>query len=301
MDALPKLPHDTRELEALLDSGEANAHAERALKPGNAAGIVWAFPSDRQRTRLSVVYLHGFSASRGEAEQAIRFIASALGANVYFARLPGHGHVADDAQRGLSSTQLEAAARHALAVGQRLGDHVVLVGTSLGASLALWLAAEYPTVVDAVVAWSPGIAAPPDRDAQVRQLASGSAVLYPDVTPRPPEEAAHWSTCRHSDGYRAMVEFIDTRMRPETFARVTSPVFLGYYYRDDVHQDASAWVFAMRGMFGQLGTPFASKTEVAYPDGDHALAHPGRSRAAERVATDTIAFLQAQLVRRPRR
>ena len=300
MTGLPSLPIDLSELELFVDQREAAAHASSPLKPGNAAGIEWAFASDRQRTPASIVYLHGFSASRGEAEQAVRYMAAVLKANAYFARLPGHGHAADDAQRGLTCAGLVDAARYALAVGRRLGEKVILVGTSMGASLALALAAEYPDLVAAVVAWSPGIDAPPRRAAQIRELAAAPDRLYPDESPRPAAEAASWATCRHSDGYRALVELMDAHMQPATFAGITAPVFLGYYFRDDARQDESASVFAMRGMFDQLGTPADQREEHAYPDGHHALVHPGRSAAAVTVVDDTIAFLQAQVIKRRR-
>ncbi|MCX7865066.1 MAG: hypothetical protein N2423_08550, partial [Novosphingobium sp.] len=53
--------------------------------------IVWAYPASRARTPLAIVYVHGFSASKNETRPVPDLAAQALGANLYFTRLAGHG------------------------------------------------------------------------------------------------------------------------------------------------------------------------------------------------------------------
>ena len=86
-------------------------------------------------------------------------VARTLGANLYCARLPGHGIVRQQRPAGLpeaavASTFLDgdallreatpqallAAALEALTVGCSLGERVVLIGCSTGGALATWLA-----------------------------------------------------------------------------------------------------------------------------------------------------------------
>ncbi|MBD4967825.1 lysophospholipase, partial [Xanthomonas citri pv. citri] len=77
------------------------------LKPGNAARRHWH--TDAQtRTPLALLYLHGFTASPGEAGELPEQIADALAANLYVHRWPGHGRSAADAMQGLTPAMLQA-------------------------------------------------------------------------------------------------------------------------------------------------------------------------------------------------
>ncbi|MEL6349523.1 MAG: alpha/beta hydrolase, partial [Myxococcota bacterium] len=49
------------------------------------------------RTPLSIVYIHGFSASRPEISPVCERVSEALNANLYFTRLQGHGRSSLDA------------------------------------------------------------------------------------------------------------------------------------------------------------------------------------------------------------
>lgn len=82
------------------------------VKPGNAAKERWQ-GARGECTPLAILYLHGFSASTGEAGDLPGQMAKALGANLYMPLWPGHGEDAPDAIRGLADTQ-EASVRAAL-------------------------------------------------------------------------------------------------------------------------------------------------------------------------------------------
>jgi len=84
----PALPETLAALEARLAEDEGGVPG---LRPGDAKGIVWADPERPSVTPLALVYLHGFSADRHEVEPLISELADALGANVFFTRLSGHG------------------------------------------------------------------------------------------------------------------------------------------------------------------------------------------------------------------
>ena len=43
-----------------------------------------------------------------------------------------------------------------------------------------------------------------------------------------------------------MQKLLETAMIPETFAKVTVPVFSGYYYKDETAQDPTVSVAAMQ-------------------------------------------------------
>jgi pimeloyl-ACP methyl ester carboxylesterase len=102
--------------------------------------IVW-HGKEKAKTALAVVYIHGFSASRMETWPLCNRLAASLGANLFYTRLSGHGQ--DGAALGAARVEdwlidgLEA-----VIIGSRLATKIILVGTSTGATLATWLAAQ---------------------------------------------------------------------------------------------------------------------------------------------------------------
>ncbi|MBO6636580.1 MAG: alpha/beta fold hydrolase [Roseitalea sp.] len=104
--------------------------------------VVWAFPASRARTPVAVVYIHGFSASPGEIRPAPDMAAEALGANLFYTRLAGHGR-SDEAMAGPTVQDWLDDVAEAVAIGERLGERVVLIGTSTGGTLAA-IAALHP-------------------------------------------------------------------------------------------------------------------------------------------------------------
>ncbi|MEJ2540542.1 MAG: alpha/beta fold hydrolase, partial [Gemmatimonadota bacterium] len=111
------------------------------IVPGAEKRVVWANPEDPGPTPLVVVYLHGFSATRQEVSPLPERLADSLGANLFLTRLTGHGRGPEPMGEATLGSWLGDVAE-ALAVARELGDQVVLVGTSTGATLALWAAAR---------------------------------------------------------------------------------------------------------------------------------------------------------------
>lgn len=121
------------------------------IRKGLAKQIVWADPTRRRKTPVSVIYVHGFSASPAEVRPLPDLVAEALGANLFFTRLAGHGLDDPDAL-GLATIEDWAAdIGEALAVGRLLGEQVVVVSTSTGSSLVTWALAR-PGLSDKVAA-----------------------------------------------------------------------------------------------------------------------------------------------------
>lgn len=126
------------------------------IRPGLAKEIVWAYPASRAKTPLAIVYIHGFSASKGEVRPLPDKVATALGANLYYARLAGHGQ----SEAAMGEATLDDWANdtaEALAIGRAIGEKVVVVATSTGASLTAWAVAQPALAKDvaAVVLISP--------------------------------------------------------------------------------------------------------------------------------------------------
>jgi esterase/lipase len=128
------VPPEIAQLAPWLAQSEA---AFTDIKPNNEKHITWA-TAPGQRTAWSVVYLHGFSASRLETAPLTDLVAKALGANVFYTRLSGHGR--SDAAMGEATVQdWLADAKEALAIGRLLGDKVLVISCSTGSTLATWL------------------------------------------------------------------------------------------------------------------------------------------------------------------
>jgi len=277
---LPAVPDDTANLSQYILAKEA-AHR---IKPDNQARILWAGDSLKQKTEYSIVYLHGFTASQGEGEPAHRNIARKFNCNLYLARLAEHGIDTTEPMQQLTVDKYWNSVKESLAIGRQIGNKVILMGTSTGGSLALKLAAEYKDV-HALVLLSPNIEIN-DGSAwvlnnpwglQLAKLILGSK--YIEAEDIRPIYKQYWTSRYRVEAAVALQELIETSMVEETFEKVTQPVLMLYYYKDEVHQDSTVKVSAMKEMFNQLATPADKKIAVAMPNtGNHVIASYIRSK-----------------------
>lgn len=118
-------------LEAELAAAEAQVPQ---LRSGCEKRIIWA-DQPATKTRIAIVYIHGFSATGEELQPLPDLVAKGLGANIHFTRLAGHGQ--DAAAMGhasLDAWQQDVA--EALEIAQTIGDEVIIIGCSTGCTLA---------------------------------------------------------------------------------------------------------------------------------------------------------------------
>lgn len=194
------------ELPSDLDSylaGEESVYAN--LVPGTEKKIVWAGTPGEQ-TNFSIVYIHGFSASRQEIAPLPAIIAEKLHANLFSTRLSGHGRGGTAMLEGSVNAWLNDLSE-AMEIGRRLGRRVVLVGTSTGATLAAVQAHIDPRDLAGLVLLSPNFG-PVDRrtviltwpwGAQLAELLVGKTRTWQ------PENEAHGRYWTHSYPVRALV------------------------------------------------------------------------------------------------
>jgi esterase/lipase len=118
------------DVDAYLASREANVPD---LREGVAKRVIWAH-EDKRKTSISVVYVHGFSATSEEIRPVPDKLATALGANLHFTRLTGHGR--DGAAMGepTAGDWINDAAE-AIEIGTRIGERVLVISTSTGGTL----------------------------------------------------------------------------------------------------------------------------------------------------------------------
>lgn len=119
------------------------------ITPGAEARIVWA-GAEGDVTEIVVLYLHGFSATAEEIRPVPDAVAEAFGANLIFARLPGHGRGSDAMTEPRAGDWLDDTDAM-LRLARGIGNQVVVIGTSTGATLASWAATD-PAMADDVAA-----------------------------------------------------------------------------------------------------------------------------------------------------
>ena len=155
----PRLQIDTT-LKPVFVPDDLELHIEKSeskfndIVPGSEKTIIW-HSEKGQKTAFSVVSFHGFSTSRQDMAPLVDEIAADFGANLFHTRLTGHGRGGLAMVDGSVNDWLNDA-NEALEIGRRLGDSVILIGNSTGATAATWLASiKTNTDIAAIILLSP--------------------------------------------------------------------------------------------------------------------------------------------------
>lgn len=183
------------------------------------------------RTAWSIVYLHGFSATRQETAPLAERLADSLHANLFETRLQGHGLPAESLATA-SARQWIRDAEGALAAGAALGDSVLLIGTSTGGTLAAWLASQPASLrrgLHSVILIAPNFGV---KDPRSKMLTwPWAPVLVPKVIPthtwpaRNADQARYWTTSYSSRALFPMVALVKA-MNERTLDDWTTPTLV---------------------------------------------------------------------------
>lgn len=259
------------DLEAWLAQTEGGV---AGLRSGWEKGIVWGSPGGRkERTGLAIVYFHGFPASRREVSPLCERLGAALGANVYFHRLAGYGTTGE----ALAAARVEDWMRdgaEALAAGQRLGQRVLVVATSTGATLALALAGtEAGQAIDGLVLISVNLG-PRDKRAELIVFPGAVTVLpllfgqNQSWEPASEEENHHWMNPYPTRAVAPMMDLVKA-VRRSPLEQIRQPSLWLFHPQDRVVDPAE-----IRKGFARLGSAEKSLLMVAPVDhiGNHVLA-----------------------------
>jgi len=227
------------ELEPWLGAKEK---AVPGLKPGVEAGIVWADPETKAKTDLAVVYLPGYTATRGEIAPVADRIALALGANLYYSRPTGQG-VGPDGHRTVGVNDWMRDGLEAFEIGCRLGSRVVLLATSTGGTLACWLILGPPGVTPAAtILVSPNLTPKNKKSEMLLWPGSGWLLRWlvgdsVNLEPRNDLQAQFWDTEHHSHSLIPMMQLVEKARRLD-FGQWPSPVLVVYDPEDTVVDEA---------------------------------------------------------------
>ena len=270
-----------------------------SLKENNEGKIVFADSINPKKTKVVFLYVHGFSASQMEGDPVHREVAKAFGANLVLARVAGHGEKrSDHIFETISADDYYQSVENYYALAKKLGDEVVVLGTSFGGALSLNLCKNHPEI-KALILYGPCIKVK-DPAAEILDNPWGLQIARlilkgenRDIPSKNPLHEQYWSLHYRIEGIVAMQNFLTHTMTKETFEQVKLPVYLTYYYKDEQHQDDVVSVKAMQEMFPQLGTPAALKKEEAFPlSGYHVMTSPILGQHLEVPIQKSIEFLE---------
>ena len=205
----PDLPPD---LDSYIAERERGVREHYGVIPETEKRISWRQPGER--TEYVVVYLHGFSSTRQAFAPTAELVAEALAANLFETRLAGHGLEREPLTAFRAEDWLDDAAE-ALAIGARLGEKIVLIGTSTGATLAVAMAGQPAfDAVAATVLVSPNFG-PANEDAELLTGLAGPLVarlLVGDTHSWEPHnelQARFWTTSYPIDAAVEMMRLVD--------------------------------------------------------------------------------------------
>lgn len=292
------VPHDLSKLDNFL----TNREATRDLKPGAEARVVWQPGKRHQQTDYVLVYLHGFRASHPEGRPVHRKIAGFLRANLFLSRFQEHGITSANPLRNLTEEKLLKSARFAYAIGKRIGKKVILMGSSTGGSLALYLAAQpsFKKNIAGIVLYSPLIRFFGIKEKFLQYKLSRKILSYiPGKsyrinTPKATyTEERIWFSSYALQGALALGAFVDHQMHSQLFKQVECPVFVGYYYKNRNEQDKIVSVRAIQKMAEQLKN--AQKVHTAnFPNAEnHVICSNLLSKSVEKVIQETHIFFES--------
>lgn len=296
---LPAIYLQTAEVESYIK----NKEAKLKIKPDNESRIIWANDSLKNKTPYCLLYLHGFSACWFEGNPVNIDFARRYGMNLYAPLLASHGIDTPEALIDMTPDRLYESAKEALVVAHKLGKKVILMGTSTGGTLSLKLTSEFSELVNGLILFSPNIALKDPTTILLSKpwgLQIGRYFLKGNYrttnTDLASEDCRYWNCKYRIEALVYLQQLLDATMKKETFGKVKTPVFIGYYYKDEVNQDQVVSVDAILKMYDQLGTPENLKQKVAFPEaGNHIIGSKLFSKAWKDVEKASFQFAEEKL------
>lgn len=244
-----------------LDAYFADAEARfDDLRPGVEKRVLWAEGAG-QVTPLSLVYLHGFSASSGEMQPVPRLLAQSLGANLVYTRLQGHGRtgpaMAEATVAGWTRDTAEA-----ISAARAVGEQVIVISLSTGGTLAAAAALEpgMMTDVKGLIFVAPNFAV----NSPLAPLLTWPAARYwlpllagenRSWEPRNDAQALYWTSTYPNVAVLPMAALVQ-KVTAQDFSAVQVPALFWYAEADKVvRAEATSAIAARWGGPVQTGAP----------------------------------------------
>jgi alpha-beta hydrolase superfamily lysophospholipase len=206
------------------------------ITEGTEKLVVW-HSKPNVKTDYAIVYLHGYSATRQETHPLSHDIAQQLGANVFYTRLTGHG-CDGAAMAAITKQDLLDDTIEAIAIGRQLGEKVIVIGVSTGATLATLYAAQDSSDIYAMILISPNFK---ERSPYMKLLRLPYVVkivkwLFGDNYSWEPKNKLHAKYWTHSFPLQSMLPMLElvediSRLNLST---IKIPVVIFYSPEDEV-------------------------------------------------------------------
>lgn len=229
------------------------------IKPNNESKIIWT-DSTKQKTEWAIVYLHGFSASPKEGDPVHINFAAKYGMNMYTPLLAQHGIDDKESFHTLTPKMLIDDAKEAIAIGNLIGEKVIVMSCSTGGTLSIPLCAENPELIDALIMYSPNFELFDPKGKMLSgpwglQIAKKVAGSNYRKVPLPPSCHDYWTMEYRLEGLVALQSLIDETMKEEYFKKIDDPIYAAYYYMSEEQQDKTISVSAIQSYLSLVTTP----------------------------------------------
>jgi len=218
--------------------------------PGVKKRIVWNKIIGR-KTPISIIYIHGFSATSEEIRPVPDQIAKALGANLFFTRLTGHGRAPMAMAEPRVADWMNDIAE-ALEIGRRIGKRMVVISTSTGSTIvaAAALSPKLSRNVSGFIFVSPNFGI---NNPLARLLTwPGARSWVPFVggkmrinTPRNKLHAKYWTTSYPTVATLPMAAIVKV-VAEKDFSNIRTPALFYYSLNDKVVKPEATKVMARR-------------------------------------------------------
>lgn len=231
------------------------------IKPDNHSQFIWK--DSLSKTEYGIVYLHGFSASHGEAYPIIDNLSDKYNCNTYLPRLYRHGLTDVDAFEDLNPELWLESAKEAIAIGKSICKNLIVVSTSTGSTFSIFLAANDPDI-KALIMTSPNIDLE-DSNSHLLVKPWGKQIFRMMMDGNYREWEAndtiqkYWTTKNRIEAHVALRDLLDQTMTKDIFEQINIPTFIGYYYRDETNKDNIISIDAIDKFGKTISTP---KSEV---------------------------------------
>lgn len=290
------LKFDINTVEAFINEKESKVEN---IKEDNQSQFVWQ--DSFKRTEYSMVYLHGFSASHGEAQPILDNFSEKYNCNTYLPRLYLHGLNDVDAFVNLNPKDWVESAKEAIAVAKAIGEKVVIISTSTGSTLAAYLAANDPKIV-ALINTSPNFDLyDPNSNLLVKPWGKqlfrrmmGSDYREWEATD---SIKKYWTTKNRIEAHVAIRSLLNETMTDDIFEKIKQPFYVAYYYKDDENMDKIISIDAIHDFAEHLGTP-KNKIELeAFDDGKgHVISSMYMNENWEHVQNEIFDFFEKKVL-----
>lgn len=231
------------------------------LKKDNEKKIIW-FEKENQKTKTAIVYIPGFSATRKEIYPVVESLGKELKANVFLSRFAHHGQGADE-YKNIKAQEFFSTVLEAYEIGKEIGEEVVFVGTSTGATMITQLD-FWNKKMKGMVLISPAFKIEPWA---TELLASPLGFIvnrimvdeYRTWEPKNPDVKKYWDTKYHRDSLPELMKAI-YYVQKQDFKNIQTPTLVLYTKEDDVIS-----IPEVLKKFSQIHVPYKKIIEIPSP------------------------------------